>query len=1032
MKVTKKKPNKLLDRLLIDISAVGRQMHHSGDDGECYYVEFQDKQVKVNTAEHAYENFVQAWIEAMEHTGTTPMTTVLVKDGMYSRDVRQQIYPQYKAQRKPRPKELNEEFNKAVGMICETVLSLGGVVVEQRGMEADDVLAYLVKRLHGKKTIWSIDRDLLALVDDNIDLYIGNGIINPTINECPVPEWVPIYKALVGDSSDNLPGAKGFGKSAFLKLVQTFGDEGMQQMRVLLEEGRLHELDEDVTYLPALQKIIDNAETVYACWKCIKFMDSKVNTLYRPLSIKAGYVHQFNPVMHHRDLEKFYGYSLLVTKSEYGNQLDDIREELEKSPFVTLDIETSTPEESDAWCKAIEMSGSKGRKKSVVDIFGSELTGLSLTFGDNLQYTAYLPVDHADTDNCDVDQVRLLVKAIPGDVRTIVHNSSFELPVLYNTWGDKELNNGWRGYLPNVWDTAIMKQYVDENTPSNLKDCSKNLFKYNQVTYEEVTGGKKMRELSAEHVFGYACDDTIMTAALANYCQFIMEIEDTLNLWESVEFYTQYIVADAFVRGIPVDNGVIDKMEAEDDETYAELQEVLTEYLISKGWEGSECRAPDGTILAKLKYWFKIIYGTEFTTRFRKPDKVADACAEAGAEPWFCECVRSGDLDTIQRHAEKVFKPDPKFSTTSTKDMCKLLYEVMGLKVRLRNPPTEKMLADGKTEGNPKADKFAVLHALKFDCEEGTEEHFILETIQKMVTIDTRRSLFYSSYRLFVHWKDGRVHPNLGQTRTVTGRFAPSGPNLNQLPKKGDGVQFRQWILPEIGHYLMSPDYSGQELRLQADYSRDENFLSCYIGDNKRDPHTITGAQIAKLNGFFLSEYENFSGGLESDDENTKEQCKVFRASGKQTNFATSYGALPPKLAVNLVITLEEAELFVKAKEEAFPGLGEWKQRVIKEELMTLGYTTTKLGKRRHLRNKVLSEDKWIRREAERQGINTKIQGSGAEQTKLTMSRFWFEEELWDAGCRIYIPIHDELLFSVPKPMLHDARQRVQPLMEAP
>jgi len=1032
VKATTAKPYKYIPRLLIDASSIIRMCHYAGTDEENgYTVIYDDKEWKINSALHAYDVFIQNFKSVLENHFFAPFQVILVKDGYDSRDYRRSILASYKAKRAKRPKEMEQEFNQAVKMIEDLILSLGGIVIHQDRVEADDVLAYLAQNLDSPVMIWTRDRDMLALVDERTDVLCGDEV-NPIIPECPEFEWIPVFKALVGDQSDNLPGAKGFGKKAFLRLVQTFGPRAIDIFRELLETRTLHRLAEDVADFPALQKILDNQNIVYKCWECVKFHPELVNTLHRPWKVRAGYVQQYDPSKHPVELREYYGRTKLVTVENYYEVLPEIQEAFERSLFTSLDIEASTPPESDAWCKAIENSGKKGRKKEVFDTFGFELTGLSITCGSNLQYTYYFSVDHKDTQNCSVEQVHAVVRQLPKNRRVFVHNSSFELPVLYTTWGERELDNGFRGFLPNVWDTVIMKQYVDENTSSNLKDCSRNIFRYNQVEYETVTGGKKMNELSAEHVLSYACDDTIMTAALANYTQLFLELENVFKVWEDVEFYTQYVVAASFVNGIPVDNSVLDEMEAEDDEEYAELEHFLHEYLIAHGWPGSEYEEPDGTILTKLKYWFKIIYGVGFTTRYRIPAKVADACAEAGAEPWFAAAVASEEYEVIAQRARELFKPQIKFSVTSNKDMEALLYGVMGLPIRLCNRPTERMIERGQYEGNPRTDVYAVQHALKFDAKTD-EQKQVLEALLRMSKIETRRSLFYSTYRLYAHWKDGRIHPNLGQTRTVTGRFAPNSPNVNQIPKKGEGVKMRRWILPEPGHVIMAPDYSGQELRLQADYSRDKNFLSCYIGDNTKDVHSLTGVYIAKLDGYFLDEYDTFVQGLHGEHgDEAKAQCKAYRASGKQTNFASAYGALPPKLAINLVITEDEAKKFLEAKEKAYPGLTVWKQKVIRDELYKYGYTTTKLGKCRHLRHKILSRDKWTRLEAERQGINAKIQGSGAEQTKLTMSRFWLADDLWAMNVKLYMPVHDQLVFSVPKRQKEYVRDRVREMMEAP
>ena len=87
-----------------------------------------------------------------------------------------------------------------------------------------------------------------------------------------------------------------------------------------------------------------------------------------------------------------------------------------------------------------------------------------------------------------------------------------------------------------------------------------------------------------------------------------------------------------------------------------------------------------------------------------------------------------------------------------------------------------------------------------------------------MKKCSTRQSLFYNTYKTIRHWKDNKVHGQAGQSRTVTRRFAPSDPNLAQLPKKGEGVKFRECFVPHHKDAVMvSIDFYLNETTRHAD-----------------------------------------------------------------------------------------------------------------------------------------------------------------------------------------------------------------------
>lgn len=118
---------------------------------------------------------------------------------------------------------------------------------------------------------------------------------------------------------------------------------------------------------------------------------------------------------------------------------------------------------------------------------------------------------------------------------------------------------------------------------------------------------------------------------------------------------------------------------------------------------------------------------------------------------------------------------------------------------------------------------------------------------------------------------------------------------------------------------------------------------------------------------------------------------------------------------MKLLCDVDTAQAFIDAKDKAFPGIEIWKA-LVREQVERDGYATTRMGARRHLRAALASDNRWEAQKAGRQGPNFKIQGSGAEQTKLALASMWRRGLFVPGGryrSRFYAPIHDEVLFSV-------------------
>lgn len=474
-----------MKRALIDMSSVIWTCLLASKDIEFgRNVEHEGKMVTINSARYGYDNAMHHMLGVMETLSLTPRQLIFVPEGMSSKQDRLTLHPGYKAGRSKVPDQY-VEFNKVKEMLLESFLGVGAQAVWQDGgVEADDVLGYLAQNLAGERWIVSGDKDLAAVVDPGHGV---NHLRNGKVNENPFGEFahrfIPVYIALVGDSGDKIPGAKGFGDKAFQMLHLAFGDDGLEMMQELILKKELLKLEEDVGTVRELQRIIDDADGVYLSYELGRLRTERVNTLRRPLQWRAGMVKPRETTVE-QTLKKWAGVNRIVSAESYDEAMAWARTQIERSPEVALDIETSTPDESDEW---LEQAG----KEDKVDVFGSELVSLQMTFGANLQYTFYLPFNNVPQEGCtnlSMKQIADFVDMVPRHKVMLIQNVAFELPICYMSWGEMWKDDPlYHGFLRNVRDTAIMSSYVDENRPKGLKDNSKLLLGYDQVTYAEVT-----------------------------------------------------------------------------------------------------------------------------------------------------------------------------------------------------------------------------------------------------------------------------------------------------------------------------------------------------------------------------------------------------------------------------------------------------------------------------------------------------------------------------------------------------------------
>lgn len=256
--------------------------------------------------------------------------------------------------------------------------------------------------------------------------------------------------------------------------------------------------------------------------------------------------------------------------------------------------------------------------------------------------------------------------------------------------------------------------------------------------------------------------------------------------------------------------------------------------------------------------------------------------------------------------------------------------------------------------------------------------------------------------------KTGRVHSSFNQTATETGRLSSSNPNLQNIPVKTDiGRNVRRAIIASRkDNYLLSCDYSQIELRVLAHLSKDKNLFSAF--KRNIDIHKATASLIY---------------GLEES-----EITESMREMAKRVNFGIVYGLTAYGLARDLNIPVEEAQAFIDAYFSRYPKVKDYIEEQIKKA-KEYGFVTTLLGRRRYIPD-INNKNQGIRQFAERQAVNTPIQGSASDLIKLAMVEIHNEIKKRNLKAKMVLQIHDELLFDVPNDEMSELVELVRGRME--
>jgi DNA polymerase-1 len=833
------------------------------------------------------------------------------------RTFRDDLYEDYKATRDKMPEDLRPQLDR----IREVVSAFNIPVLEAEGFEADDVLGTVARQAAAqgiRVIILSGDRDLLQLVDADITVRLAgqklaeasdNGTAEVEQRFGVRPEQLVDFKALVGDTSDNIPGVKGIGEKTAAQLLKKHGSldgiyaqlsELPARQRTLLEAGReqallSRKLAAIVTDVPlrfdleACRTRPYDRERVAELFRVLEFR-SLLGRLPGADQAKGRQLNLFSEPAAVSALQGR-GQTLLVDNPQ---SLDSLVRRLQEAPLVSLDVETTS-----------------------TDAVRADLVGISLAVTPGEGY--YLPLGHdphfAGGPQLERDLALAALRRPLTDAGKpkVGHNLKYDFTLL--------ARNGVR-VAPLTFDTMLAEWLLD---PASHNLGLKNLawirlgLEMTEISSLIGTGRnqRSMAEVPIAQAAPYAAADAEVCLRLMAQLQPELEEKRQTSLFSDLEMPLVPVLAEMEITGVCLDTDFLGRMSQQLADRLAEIE--------------------------------------------------ADIFAQVGHE----------------------------FNINSTQQLAKALFEDL----KLQPPDRSRRTAAGHY-----STAASVLEELR-------GAHPIVERILEQREIAKLKSTYADALPLQVNPQTGRVHTSYSQTGSVTGRLASSDPNLQNIPIRTDlGREIRRAFIAAPGCVLLSVDYSQIELRIVAHMAEDKAMMQAFHED--QDIHAATAAAIQGLP-------------LEAVTPELRRRAKAI-------NFGLIYGMSPFGLSRSTDLTLAEAENFVKAYFQRFPGVQAYLSQT-RRQAAERGYVETLLGRRRYfpqLTSGAVALPEVARARAEREAINAPIQGTAADIIKLAMIRLPAALERAGLGARLLLQVHDELVLECPEAELGPTASLVQQVMQ--
>ncbi|MDQ5936036.1 MAG: polymerase [Cyanobacteriota bacterium erpe_2018_sw_21hr_WHONDRS-SW48-000092_B_bin.40] len=883
-------------------------------------------------------------------------------------------YDQYKANRAEMPDDLAVQWP----IIKEGVSTFEIPLLELAGYEADDVIGTVAKQAaaQGRRVIiLTGDRDAFQLVDgDNssieIHLTTKDGLVNcgrqQVFDRMGIwPEQVVDFKALCGDSSDNIPGVKGIGEKGAQQLLSAY-----QTL-----DGVYEHLDE-IKSASLKKKLIDGKEIAY--------ISQRLATIRLDVPLDFDFEHCR---LNMPELQPLKDYFDKLNFRQLTTRLPKILARFSPDGSVPVMPKASSQAALPAIATHTGLTGQQTLTAPAVSLTDSEehpQGQLKLSFGTATNAAPMaMPVEVRTPTIAPAPELTIITTTEQLDSLVTELSSQSLIAVDLETTGLDSLGTEIVGYAI-AWDPAIRCQ--DGRVHVAPSEGSKPTLKavYIPVRHVDALQVAQLGQLEPE----------VVSAKLKP----ILEDQAIGKVAQNAKFEMNCLSCDGIKFGPLVFDTMLASYILNPDSKHGlkdqsdrvlNYQMMRIDELIGAGRKQITINyAPLDKVAAYASDDARI---TLELTRLYAPllDKEQEFLLYQMEQPLahvLASMEQAGvalDLEYLQNFSHELSSELARleteiyalaghgFNINSTQQLQKVLFEEIGLK------PKNKTKTGFSTDA-------AVLESLR-------EEHEIIGKLLEYRHISKLRSTYVDALPSQISKRDGRLHGDFNQTVTSTGRLSSSNPNLQNIPIRTEiGRRIRRAFIAAPGCSLISADYSQIELRLLAHMCEDETLIDAF--EKNQDIHARTAGEI----------YEIPIEDVTSD----------IRRVGKTINFALVYQQGAYSTGLDLGISTKEAQGFIDKYFARYPKVQGFLHSTI-EEARSKSYARTIWGRRRYFTHLHDRNDN-VRKADERAACNAPIQGSAADLIKLAMIRLDKELKDGNSNARLTMQVHDELVLEVP------------------
>lgn len=899
----------------------------------------------------------------------------------------------YKAGRPDAPEDFVPDIKNLQALLTAMQLP----VLKAPGYEADDIVGTVAHRARAegwRVKILSGDRDLFQLVDPQQSvtvLYLSTtfGKGAPPPKEFGVeqikdkmgilPSQIVDFKALCGDTSDNIPGVRGIGEKTAVNLLNTYGsldqiyaslNEMKGAVKKKLEEGKdaaLHsqymaQIHLDVPLEVTLEDLKLQGFDQEAAMPLLEKLEMKqfLNNLSRMQRLMGGTVEDGaidNQAGSTTNLpetngnaanEDFGGDDLWFFSSEETDSNQQVESAVvqpeiidspEKLQALVDRLKTFTdPTAPVAW----------DTETTAIDPLDAELVGIGCCWGNNPSEVAYLPIGHRTGNNIDktvaLEALRPILES--PDYPKTLQNAKYDRLVF------RKHGVMLRGV---VFDSMLASYVLNPEKPNNLSELGLRYLNLTSLSYTDlVPKGKNIADLAVEPVAHYCGTDAYVTYGLVAKLRSELQDYPQLNqLLDEIELPLEPVLAEMEAQGIQIDSD----------------------------------------------------YLKDFSKKLEK------------------------DLEGIEQRAYEA--AGEKFSLGSPKQLSELLFEKLGLDRKLSRKIKTGYSTDAATlekmqtklesdielaEKAKGEDAAARLETLK-------RNYAVVSSIIEHRTLTKLKTTYVDSLPTLVHPDTGRVHTDFNQAVTTTGRLSSSNPNLQNIPiRTAFSRQIRAAFVPEPSWMMVSADYSQIELRILAHLSQEPVLLETY--QNNRDVHRLT-AQLLFEKEDITSEERRLGKVINFGVIYGMGAQRFARESGFSTSDARVFIDRFNQRYSNVFAYLQQMQ------KEA---LGQGYVTTIKGRRRYFNFGSDNLKRLRGTDPGSIDLDKIRLRDQYdaqllRAAANAPIQGSSADIIKIAMVRL--HELLKEHQAHLLLQVHDELVFEIHPDEWEALQPKIKSTMES-